>query len=94
MFRIATALLRASTLPLAAETRTVTDDHGTLNPQDSGFGRVMSNIDNGVVDMPTCATGYYITKSGRHAAARCARRGRRMDFRTGKSPPDRLTLLR
>lgn len=70
MFRIATALLMASALPLAAETRTVTDDHGTLNPQDTGFGRVMSNIDNGVVDMPTCATGYYITKSGRHATAR------------------------
>lgn len=53
-----------------AETRTVEDEGGTLNPQDSGFGRVMSNIDNGVTDMTTCATGYYITKSGRHEAAR------------------------
>ncbi len=70
MFRFATALLLTSTLAVTAETRTVEDDYGTLNPQDTGFGRVMSNIDKGVVDMPTCATGYYITKSGRHGAAR------------------------
>lgn len=55
---------------LAAEDITITDDHGTLNPQDSGFGRVFSNIENGVTDMTTCATGYYVTKSGRHALAR------------------------
>jgi TPR repeat protein len=30
----------------------------------------MSNIENGVTDMTTCATGYYITKSGRHEMAR------------------------
>ncbi len=70
MIRFATAMLCVAALPLAAETRTVEDEYGTLNPQDSGFGRVMSNIENGVTDMPTCATGYYITKSGRHEAAR------------------------
>ncbi len=67
MIRIAIALLFLST---AASAQTVEDEYGTLNPQDTGFGRVMSNIDNGVTDMTTCATGYYITKSGRHEMAR------------------------
>ncbi|WP_171126811.1 MULTISPECIES: sel1 repeat family protein [unclassified Ruegeria] len=67
MIRIATALLF---LGAAASAQTVEDEFGTLNPQDTGFGRVMSNIDSGVTDMTTCATGYYITKSGRHEMAR------------------------
>ncbi|MBO9434871.1 sel1 repeat family protein [Ruegeria sp. R13_0] len=67
MIRIAIALLFLGT---AASAQTVEDEYGTLNPQDTGFGRVMSNIDNGVTDMTTCATGYYITKSGRHEMAR------------------------
>lgn len=46
------------------------DPGGVLNPQDTGLGRVMRNVDEGVLDMTTCATGYYITKSGRHALAR------------------------
>ncbi len=70
MVRPAIALLFATAMPLAAETATKTDEFGTLNPQDTGFGRVMSNIDNGITDMTTCATGYYITKSGRHEMAR------------------------
>ncbi|WP_371228150.1 tetratricopeptide repeat protein [Roseovarius sp. 2305UL8-3] len=70
MLRITLAFLLTTALPLAAETTTVEDEFGTLNPQDTGFGRVMSNIENGVTDMTTCATGYYITKSGRHEAAR------------------------
>lgn len=46
------------------------DPGGTLNPQDTGFGRIMRNVDEGQLDMTTCATGYYITKSGRHELAR------------------------
>jgi len=67
MIHIAFALLFLGT---AASAQTVEDEYGKLNPQDTGFGRVMSNIDNGVTDMTTCATGYYITKSGRHEMAR------------------------
>ena len=67
MIRIATVLFLFAS---AASAQTVEDEYGTLNPQDTGFGRVMSNIENGVTDMPTCATGYYITKSGRHETAR------------------------
>ena len=70
MFRTMIALLLAMALPVAAETTTRQDAFGTLNPQDTGFGRVMRNIDSGITDMTTCATGYYITKSGRHAQAR------------------------
>ncbi|WP_255449680.1 tetratricopeptide repeat protein [Shimia ponticola] len=53
-----------------ADVKTVEDEFGTLNPQDTGFGRIMNNIANGQTDMVTCATGYYITKSGAHHAAR------------------------
>ncbi|MQQ08811.1 sel1 repeat family protein [Epibacterium sp. SM1979] len=60
----------ACATPVAAKDITVDDEGGTLNPQDSGFGRVFRNIDNGIADMTTCATGYYVTKSGRHALAR------------------------
>ena len=67
MIRIAIALLFLGT---ATSAQTVEDEFGTLNPQDTGFGRVMSNIENGITDMTTCATGYYITKSGRHEMAR------------------------
>ena len=45
MIRIAIALLFLGT---ATSAQTVEDEFGTLNPQDTGFGRVMSNIDNGV----------------------------------------------
>lgn len=58
---------------LAAAPAWANDDpsqYGTTNPQETGIGRVMENVRNGVADMTTCATGYYITKSGRHALAR------------------------
>ena len=45
-------------------------DGGTLNPPELTVGRVMQNIERGQTDMMTCATGYYITKAGRHAMAR------------------------
>ena len=70
MIRMTAAALLATALPLAAEEITRSDEFGTLNPQDTGFGRVMGNIEDGVTDMTTCAAGYHITKSGRHAMAR------------------------
>jgi len=53
-----------------AEVRSVEDDHGTLNPQETGFGAIMKNVQNGRTDMVTCSMGYYITKSGKHNPAR------------------------
>ncbi|THD71748.1 sel1 repeat family protein [Thalassobius vesicularis] len=57
---------------LLATPALATDDDpgGELNPLESGFGRVMRNVEEGKLDMTTCATGYYITKSGRHELAR------------------------
>ncbi len=46
------------------------DGEGTLNPDEMSLGRVMDNIANGETSMTTCASGYMITKSGRHAEAR------------------------
>ncbi|WP_246043977.1 tetratricopeptide repeat protein [Ruegeria sediminis] len=43
---------------------------GTLNPDEMTMGHVMDNIRRGQTDMTTCAAGYLITKSGRHAMAR------------------------
>ena len=57
-------------IPGLADQATVEDEFGTLNPHDTGFGRVMQNVDKGMADMTTCATGYHITKAGRHDAAR------------------------
>ena len=66
------AALSIALLPVTAlaEQATVEDEFGTLNPHDTGFGRVMQNVDRGLSDMVTCATGYHITKAGRHGAAR------------------------
>ncbi|MFD3190886.1 tetratricopeptide repeat protein [Sedimentitalea sp. HM32M-2] len=46
------------------------DDAGTLNPEEMTLGRMMDNIRRGQTDMTTCASGYLITKSGRHGLAR------------------------
>ncbi len=70
MLRATAILVLLGTSPAMADTVTVEDEYGTLNPQDSGFGHVMSNLDKGITDMTTCAAGYYITKSGRHEMAR------------------------
>lgn len=76
---IAVAAFLVASAPACAD-GTVEHEFGTLNPMDPGVGRIMSNIDNGITDMTTCASGYYITKSGRHEMARrlfeaCATRG-------------------
>lgn len=46
------------------------DTGGQLNPEEMTVNRVMENIRRGQTDMVTCATGYYITKAGRHVLAR------------------------
>ncbi len=46
------------------------DEGGTLNPEEMSLGSVMQRAVQGQVDMVTCAQGYFITKSGRHAMAR------------------------
>jgi uncharacterized protein len=46
------------------------EGEGMLNPDEMSLGRVIENVANGEVSMTTCAAGYMITKSGRHAEAR------------------------
>lgn len=43
---------------------------GTLNPEEMTIGRVLDDVAQGETTMANCATGYMITKSGRHAEAR------------------------
>jgi len=45
-------------------------EDGTLNPEELSLGSVVAKAMRGEVDMMTCAQGYYISKSGRHALAR------------------------
>ena len=46
------------------------DEVGTLNPEEMTIGRILEKAENGETDMATCASGYFITKSGRHVEAR------------------------
>lgn len=48
----------------------VEDDLGTLNPEEMTWGSILDRADRGETDMTLCASGYMLTKSGRHAAAR------------------------
>jgi hypothetical protein len=61
-------LIAALLLPACALAQS--DEGGTLNPSEMDLGAVMDRVDRGRVDMPTCAQGYHLTKSGRHALAR------------------------
>jgi uncharacterized protein len=57
-------------LALAAPAWADPADLGTLNPDEMSLGRMLDNAARGQVDMTTCASGYMMTKSGQHAAAR------------------------
>ena len=59
-------LLCLAGLPAAAET----SEFGTTNPEELTMNRLMQNVEDGKVDMATCAAGYLMTKSGRHEIAR------------------------
>lgn len=54
-------------LPAAAEDAS---GLGDLNPEELTLDRALSDAARGKTSMTTCAMGYYITKSGRHAQAR------------------------
>ncbi|MCX7646216.1 MAG: sel1 repeat family protein [Rhodobacteraceae bacterium] len=54
----------------AAPALAETSEFGTTNPEEMTMNRLLENVENGRVDMTTCAAGYLMTKSGRHAIAR------------------------
>lgn len=54
--------------------------YGTTNPEELTMNRVMSDIREGKTGMTHCASGYFMTKGGRHGPARevfstCAKAG-------------------
>ncbi|NEX47944.1 sel1 repeat family protein [Pseudotabrizicola algicola] len=52
--------------PVAAET----DAYGSLNPDEMSLQRMVEDAERGNTSMSVCASGYLMTKSGRHGAAR------------------------
>jgi TPR repeat protein len=70
MRRLALILLVFGTCPAWAEAELDPGLHGDLNPPELSLNRVLRNVERGELDMATCATGYYITKSGAHEKAR------------------------
>ncbi len=59
------------TLALAASPAFAeTESYGTLNPEEMTIDRVLEHAREGDVSMTTCASGYFITKAGRHVQAR------------------------
>lgn len=68
MTLLAVTLAAAPALAMAQDT--VTDEGGTLNPEELTLNRVMKDVAEGKTTMTNCAAGYFITKSGRHKMAR------------------------
>ena len=66
------AIITVSLLLFASDAMSQTDAGagGTLNPEELTLNRVMKDVAEGHTSMTICATGYYITKSGRHEMAR------------------------
>lgn len=66
MTRAICLVICLAALPAGAETA----EFGTTNPEEMTMNRLLENVENGRVDMTTCAAGYLMTKSGRHGIAR------------------------
>lgn len=46
------------------------DEHGTLNPDEMTWESMLDRAEKGETGMVLCSTGYMLTKSGKHGAAR------------------------
>ncbi len=66
-------------LPAFAEA----EPEGTLNPDEMSLNRVLRDAEQGKTSMTTCASGYLMTKSGRHEEARRLFRNCAADGYTG-----------
>lgn len=60
------ALLICLAGPMAAET----EGGGELNPEEMSLGEVLRKAERGETSITTCASGYLMTKAGRHKEAR------------------------
>jgi len=68
MLKHAFAVLALSAAPLLADTDA--GSLGTLNPDEMSWSSVLDRAEEGQTGMVLCSTGYMLTKSGRHDAAR------------------------
>lgn len=73
-------MIRAIALALLLATPALADEYGTLNPDEMTWGSMLERAERGETGMVLCASGYMLTKSGKHAAARalfenCANQG-------------------
>ncbi len=68
---MAFALSFTLSAPCFAETpKTVEDDFGVLNPEDTGVAMIKRKIAMGVIDSVTCSLGINATKTSDHVLAR------------------------
>lgn len=71
MMRLALALVMVATVAHGEEPpATVEDEHGILNPQDTGREMLQRKIEMGVIDSVTCSLGINATKYDDHELAR------------------------
>lgn len=65
------AVLAATVLAaLPAMGQTSDEGRGDLNPEELTWERVIRDAERGETSMTSCASGYFMTKSGRHGPAR------------------------
>ena len=55
---------------VAASSANANEEFGTLNPDEMTWQSFLERAEQGESDMVLCATGYMLTKSGKHEAAR------------------------
>jgi len=60
---LAALIVCLATLSSAEAPQTVEDDHGVLNPQDTGLEMLKRKIAMGVIDSVTCSLGINMTKT-------------------------------
>lgn len=72
MHKLAVALCMIGVVGIAhAEPpKTIEDDFGTLNPQDTGKEMITRKIEMGLIDSVTCSLGINVTKNDDHVLAR------------------------
>ena len=72
--------LTACAILLALPATAEDDPYGTLNPDEMTWQNMLERAEDGETDMVLCASGYMLTKSGKHGEARtlfenCAKAG-------------------
>ena len=66
-FVLAVFLVGAATMSFAEPPIKVEDEHGILNPDDTGREMLSRKIEMGVIDSVTCSLGSNVTKADNHA---------------------------